>query len=276
MTTTGRGAAWRHDAALYRRLVGALLRSQMQYRASFITGTLASLGATGTELVALLILFGQFGELAGWQVGEVALLYGLASVAFGLHELVVAGFDVFPQTIRRGEFDRVLLRPVSVFVQVLASDFQLRRLGRIGQGVVALALAIAWTPIAWTPAKLLYLPLVLGCGMVMYGALTVLGAVLCFWTVQSIEIINIVTYGGTELTSYPLPIYHPALQRFFIFVVPLAFVSYFPALYLLDKPDPLGLPAWLPLATPAAAAALALVAWLAWQVGVRHYQSTGT
>lgn len=267
---------WRQDAALYRWLVGAQVRSQMQYRVSFITGTLASLGATGTELVALLILFQQFDELAGWQVGEVALLYGLASVAFGLNEMVAAGFDQFPHLIRRGEFDRLLLRPVSVFIQVLAADFQLRRVGRISQGALALGLAVAWTPIAWTPAKLLYVPLVLACGMVMYGALTVLGAVLCFWTVQSVEIVNIVTYGGAELSSYPLPIYHPALQRFFIFIVPLAFVSYFPALYLLDKPDPLGLPAWLPLAAPAATAALALVAWLAWRIGVRHYQSTGT
>jgi ABC-2 type transport system permease protein len=267
-------AAWRQDAALYRRLLGALVRSQMQYRASFLMMTFVSFAATATELLAIVLLFGRFGELAGWSMGEVALLYGLASVAFGLNEMISAGFDDFPQTIRRGEFDRVLLRPVSVFVQVLAADFQLRRLGRSSQGVLALALAFATTPIDWTPAKALYLPLAIAGGCVMFMALTVLGAVLCFWTVQSIEIINIVTYGGTEMASYPLPIYHQSLQRFFTFVVPLAFVSYFPALYLLDRTDPLGGPAWLPFATPFAA--LALAAWLAWLVGVRHYQSTGT
>ena len=117
--------------------------------------------------------------------------------------MVVAGFDVFPNTIRRGEFDRVLVRPVSVFVQVLSADFQLRRIGRIGQGVVALALGFAWTSIAWTPAKVAYLPIAVVSGAVIYGALTLLGAVLCFWTVQSIELINVVTYGGSELSSYP-------------------------------------------------------------------------
>ena len=207
-------AAWREDAALYRRLIGALVRSQMQYRASFLMMTFVSFAATATELLAIVLLFGRFGELAGWSMGEVALLYGLASVAFGLNEIVAAGFDEFPQTIRRGEFDRVLMRPVSAFVQVLAADFQLRRLGRTSQGVLALALAFATTPIDWTPAKALYLPCVIACGCVMFMALTVLGAVLCFWTVQSIEVINIVTYGGTEMASYPLPIYHavaPAL-----------------------------------------------------------------
>jgi ABC-2 type transport system permease protein len=269
-------ADWWADVTLYGRLVAARLRSQMQYRTSFALMTLVSLVSTGSELLAIMIMFNHFGELAGWRVGEVALLYGLASVAFGLNEMISDGFDLFPQTIQRGEFDRVLLRPVGVFTQVLATDFQLRRLGRIAQGLAAVALAVTWTPIAWTPAKVAYLPVVVVSGAVMFMALTVLGAVLCFWTVQSIEIINTLTYGGTELASYPLPIYHELLQRFFTFVVPLAFITYFPALYILDKPDPLGLPAWVAFLTPVAASALALVAGLAWGVGVRHYQSTGS
>src|SRR5919108_5607133 len=269
-------ADWWADAVLYRRLIGGHIRAQMQYRASFLLMTLVSIGVTGGDLLAILILFNYFGELAGWRAGEVALLYGLAMVAFGLSEMVAAGFDVFPRAIQQGEFDRVLLRPVGIFVQVLAADFQLRRLGRTAQGGLALALAMAWTPIVWTPLKVLYLLVVLVSGFVMFSALLVLGAVLCFWTVQSIEIMNTVTYGGTEMASYPLPIYHELLQRFSTFVVPLAFVSYFPALYLLDRPELQRLPGWLPGMTPVAAAMLALIAWLAWQVGVRHYQSTGS
>jgi ABC-2 type transport system permease protein len=275
-TAAGWLADWWADAVLYRRLIGARIRAQMQYRVSFLLMTLVSMVVTGSDLLAILILFNYFGELAGWRAGEVALLYGLAMVAFGLSEMVAAGFDVFPRAIQQGEFDRVLLRPVGIFVQVLAADFQLRRLGRTAQGGLALALAMAWTPIVWTPLKVLYLLVVLVSGFVMFSALLVLGAVLCFWTVQSIEIINTVTYGGTEMASYPLPIYHDLLQRFFTFVVPLAFVSYFPALYLLERPELQRLPSWLPGATPLAAALLAVTAWLAWRVGVRHYQSTGS
>jgi ABC-2 type transport system permease protein len=248
----------------------------MQYRVSFILMTLVSFVITGSDLLAILILFNYFGELAGWRAGEVALLYGLAMVAHGLSEMIAAGFDVFPRTIQQGEFDRVLLRPVGIFVQVLAADFQLRRLGRVAQGALALALAIAWTSITWTPLKVLYLLTALASGVVMFSALLVLGAVLCFWTVQSIEIVNTVTYGGTEMASYPLPIYHELLQRFFTFIVPLAFVAYFPALHLLDRPEAQDLPSWLPGMTPVAAAMLALIAWLAWRGGVRHYQSTGS
>ncbi len=113
-------AEWWADAVLYRRLIGARIRAQMQYRLSFLLMTLVSFVVTGSDLLAILILFNYFGELAGWRAGEVALLYGLAMVAFGLSEMVAAGFDLFPQAIRQGEFDRVLLRPVGIFVQVLA------------------------------------------------------------------------------------------------------------------------------------------------------------
>ncbi len=279
-TASDHGPAWldnlRADVALYRRFVGARLRSQMQYRTSFLVMTGVTFLGLATELIAILILFNRFGELAGWRVGEVALLYGLVSISFGLSEMVGAGFDQFSSAIRQGEFDRVLLRPVGVFTQVLAADFQLRRIGRIAQGAGAVALALQWTPVAWTPLKLAYLPVVVLSGAVMFTALLVLGAVLCFWTVQSIELINTLTHGGTVVTSYPLPIYHEFLQRFFTFVVPLAFVSYFPALWLLDRPEARALPPWLPFLSPVAAVGLAVVARLAWGVGVRHYRSTGS
>jgi ABC-2 type transport system permease protein len=264
------------DIALYRRFVAARVRAQMQYRASFLI--MVSITALGlaTEFLAILILFQRFDSLAGWSVGEVALLYGVASVSFGLAEMVGAGFDIFPNAIRRGEFDQVLLRPAGVFTQVLGSDFQLRRLGRIAQGLAAIIFGLSRTSIDWSAGKLLYLPVMLGSGMTMYLAMFVFGAVLCFWTVQSIELINILTNGGTELASYPLPIFHVALQRFFTFVIPLAFVSYFPALYLLDRPEAADWPAWLPFVSPFAALALVTLARLAWSFGIRHYRSTGS
>lgn len=266
----------RSDLRLYRYFVGSRLRSQMQYRASFMTMMIVTGVGISVELVAIVILLNRFGDLAGWGVGEVALLYGLASVSFGLAELAGAGFDAFPTTIRRGEFDQILLRPIGTFTQVLAADFQLRRLGRIIQGIVALVLASSWAAIDWSLPKVLLLGVTLFSGMVMFIALFVFGAALCFWTVESIEVINSVTDGGNVLSSYPLTIYHELMQRVFTFIIPLAFVSYIPAVYLLDRPEADDWPRWLPLLSPLAATLLALTATGAWTVGVRHYRSTGS
>ena len=87
---------------------------------------------------------------------------------------------------------------------------------------------------------------------------------------------NTVTYGGVETTQYPLAIYRPWLQRLFTFGVPLGCVSYFPALAIIGKPDPLGSPLWFQYAAPLIGVIFLLVALRAWRFGERHYLSTGS
>jgi ABC-2 type transport system permease protein len=106
--------------------------------------------------------------------------------------------------------------------------------------------------------------------------LFVIGATLCFWTVQPMEAINIFTYGGSELLSYPAHIYTDGLRRFFTFVVPGALLVYYPALYFLDKADPTGLPRLASFLAPLAGFGLLGAAFAFWSLGVRHYTSTGT
>ena len=97
-----------------------------------------------------------------------------------------------------------------------------------------------------------------------------------FWTVETTELINILSYGGRDMLSYPLTIYHRLMQRFFLFVVPLAFGSFVPACYLLGKSLPFGLPGEVVFAAPLLALAFAMVSRVVWHFGVRHYQSTGS
>ena len=280
MTSAGPLAAAIQDAraglSLYGWLVAAQVRSQLQYRASFALQLLSQFLASFVGFVALLLLFQRFDSLAGWSRAEVAFLYGLGGLAFGLSEVAAGSFASLSVAIQTGTFDRVLTRPVGTFVQVLASDVQLRRLGRAAQGAVALGIAIGWLEIAWTAPKLLVLASAVVSGVLIFGAIWVIGAAVTFWTVQTSEVTNVFTYGGEELVSYPLPIYADGLRRFFTFVVPLAFVTYLPALYILDRPDPLGLPYALRFCSPLVAVLFLLVARGAWEFGVRHYQSTGS
>lgn len=268
----------RDDLRLYGHLVMQQVRAQAQYKANLATDILTYFCVTFLEFSTVLILFGPFPTLAGWSVGEVALLYGLTSICFGWAELFGAGIDLFSETIRRGEFDRVLLRPAGVLLQVATSDFKLRRLGRITEGIAIVLLALRLLPhgIHWSAAKALLIALGIGSGAVIFISILLLGATLCFWTVETTELTNILTYGGREMMSWPLHIYNVGLQRFFLFVVPLAFGTYLPACYLLDRPLPFGLPPWAAFAAPATALLFGACARATWSFGVRHYQSTGS
>lgn len=266
----------RADISLYWALVRAQINAQLQYRTSFALQTISQFVVTFVDFIALLFLFHQFPSIAGWTLPEVAFLYGLGGVAFGVSDLVCGGFDSLSKQIRLGTFDRVLVRPVGTFAQVLSGDVQIRRCGRICQGAVVLSLAIGWLDITWSLDKLAVLLVAILSGIVIFTAIWVIGAAVTFWTVETSEVTNVFTYGGEALVSFPMPIYAEGIRWFFTYVVPLVFVSYLPALYILEKPDPLGLPPFLQLCSPFVALLFLAAARGCWALGVGHYQGTGS
>jgi ABC-2 type transport system permease protein len=261
---------------MWRRLVGARIRAQLQYRTSFVLDTCASFFITFIDFAAVVVLFSHFPAMEGWSLYEVALLYGISGIGMAIADMFVGHIEDINLDIRSGRFDVVLLRPAGTLIQVISSDFAIRRLGRISQAAAVLVYALVRADIAWDVGRVLMLPVAVVCAMVIFASTFVLGSCLSFWTVNSAEAANAFTYGGNYMTSYPLDIYGPWLRRIFAFVVPLAFVTYFPGLYLLDKPDPLGFPEYFQFLAPVAAIAFAAVAAFVWRTAVRHYRSTGS
>jgi ABC-2 type transport system permease protein len=258
------------------RLVAAQLRSQMQYRGSFFFQAAGQFVATGMDFVETMVFLHAFPHLNGWTLPELALLYGIGGVAFAISDMACGGFDRLSQAIQQGTFDRVLTRPASTFAQVLGADFQLRRLGRIAQAALVLGIALSLLEIVWSPLKIAVLVSAIVSGVAIFGGIWVVGAAVTFWTIQTSEVTNIFTYGGSEMIRYPISIFSDLLRRFFTFVVPLAFVSYLPGLFILNRSDPTGLPPEVQLISPLVAALFLAPAYGAWKLGVRHYQSTGS
>ncbi|NJN18730.1 MAG: ABC transporter permease [Oscillochloris sp.] len=263
--------------ALYARLVGARIRAQLQYRVSFWLDLVSFMLVTSLEFAVIAILVGRFGDIGGWNFAELALLYGLTSLAFSLAEMFGRGFDrPFELMIQQGNFDGILIRPLGAFFQILSSEFQLRRLGRSAQALIVLGFALPQLPIAWSFDRIILLPLTAISGGVIYLGLMVIGATLTFWTVRTPEVINVFTFGGEQMTSYPLSIYQEWLRSVFLFIVPVGFANYPAALYLLERNDPFGLPAWSAWCAPLVAVAFFTVALIFWRFGVGKYTSTGT
>ncbi len=273
-------AALAFNWQLYRKLIGAQVRSQMQYRSSFVLEAIAQFAGNVLDFVVVIIFFARLPSLGGWTLPEIGLLYGLSSVAFGVSDMVIAGFDYAyfgPNMVRLGEFDRVLIRPVNVFLQVLTSQFTLKRLGRIGQGVIVLGWALLALDRAWTPLQIGYMIVTIAGGVFFFAGLFIFGSGISFWTVDSLEVMNMATYGGQFLTQYPMTIYSDFLRSFFTFVIPTAFINYYPALWLLGRPDPLSGPiGLLALLAPFICVLMFSAGVALWRRGVRHYASTGS
>jgi ABC-2 type transport system permease protein len=200
----------------------------------------------------------------------------LAGCAFATADLVVGNVERLRQYVRSGLFDALLIRPLSSLAQLTAMDVATRRVGRVAFGVVMLVLAAANAPVEFTPARLVLLAVTPIAGAMIFGAVFVATATVAFWWIESGEIANGLTYGGLNFTQYPITIYGALLRRLFAYGVGFAFVAYYPTLALLDRPDPLGAPAFIGYASPAVAVVAAAAAGLMWRTGVRHYRSTGS
>jgi ABC-2 type transport system permease protein len=263
-------------AGIYLRLIGGRIRSDWQYRASFAMFTAGQFLVSFVDFLVIAVLFGQIDRLDGWEVAEVALLYGISGTAFNLSDVFVSPIEFLPVRIRLGTFDRLLTRPLGALFQLVAEEFALRRIGKLVQALAVLGVALVAVDVDWTLGRAVMVPVAIASGAVIFSAIWVIGAVLAFWTTEGGEVVNSVTYGGSFLSQYPVSIYGRWLRRLLAFVVPMAFVAYYPALYVLDRDGPLGGPSFLPFASPVIALAMALLAGAVWRWGIRHYRSTGS
>ncbi|MCY0944552.1 ABC transporter permease [Streptomyces antarcticus] len=260
----------------YGLIVAMWIRSTMTYRTSFFLSTFGNAAITLLDFVAISIMFTHVDVLGGFTLPEVALLYGSCSASLGLADLLLGNTDRIGSRIRDGSLDTMLVRPVPVLAQVAADRFALRRLGRIAQGLGLLLWAVSALDLEWTPGKVLLVPVMITAGAAIFGAVMVAGAAFQFLAGDAAEVQNSFTYGGCTMLQYPPTVFGKDLLRGVTFIVPLAFVNWLPALYLLGRPDPLGLPQWAAFVSPLVAFAVFLPASLAWRAGVRSYRSTGS
>lgn len=266
----------REGVRAYGLIAGMWVRSTMAYRASFVMTTFGNFAATFLDFVAIMLMFSRVDSLAGWSLPEVAFLYGLSAVAFGMADLLIGSMDRLGRRVRDGTLDTLLVRPAPVLAQVAADRFALRRLGRVTQGALVLGWSLSRLEVAWTPLKLLLMPVMVAGGCGIFCAVFVAGAAFQFLAQDASEVQNAFTYGGTTLLQYPPAVFTEELVRGVTFVLPLAFVNWVPAAYVLGRPYPLGLPGWTAFASPLVALACCALAGLAWRAGLRSYRSTGS
>lgn len=272
----GRAAAVAQGVSAYGLIVRMWVRSSLAYRTSFVMMAFGNFAANALDFVAIMLMFSRIDALGGFSLPEVAFLYGTSGVALGLADLLLGSIEGLGRRVRDGTLDTLLLRPAPVFAQIAADRFALRRLGRITQALLVLGWSLPRIEVDWTVGRVLMVPLMAVCGTAIFAAVFTAGAAFQFWAQDAAEVQNSFTYGGNAMLQYPPTVFAKELVRGVTFLVPLAFVNWLPALRLLGRPDPLGLPGWVDFLGPVVAALMCTGAGLAWRLGLRSYRSTGS
>ncbi len=256
---------------LYIKYLTIYLKSIMQYKVSFFLTALGPFLGSFSVFLGIYFMFHRFNSVEGFSYSEVLICFSVVLMSFSLAECFFRGFDTFSGVISNGEFDRIMIRPRNAMFQVLASKFEIARLGRTIQAAVVLLYAVLNCSVIWTADKVFTLIIMIIGGIVLFSGLFIIYASICFFTTEGLEFMNIFTDGGREYGKYPISIYGEGVLKFFTYVVPLACVQYYPLMYLIGRTKNK-----LYMLTPLAAFIFLIPCCIFWIIGVKHYKSTGS
>ena len=256
---------------LYWNLFLMNLKSQMQYRMSFFMTVLGQFLTAFASFFSLAFIFERIDAVDGFTYGQVFLCFAVVVSAFSVGELFGGGLAAFSRILGDGSFDRALVRPRPVLLQILVPNFDFTRLGLLVQAAVVLCWAVPASGVAWTVPKALALVLMIVCGAAVFFAMFLLKAACTFFTTESVQFLDIFTYGARQFGRYPFSVYGKQVLWVLTFVVPLALFQYYPLLYLVGRSSA----AWLML-LPLAAALVLVPCLLLFRFGVKRYKSTGS
>src|SRR5215213_1672385 len=262
---------WRHIGHIYIRLISQHFKAVLEYQLNFVIMLLAGVFTHVPGLIFLWLIYTRIPTIQGWSFGEVLFIYGLTIFTEGVTSLIIEGFWMLGQIVHRGELDRYLVRPVPVLVQILGSAVGLHGIGTTLIGVALIVQALARAPVLWTPTRIAATLVLLISAIVIRCAIVIVPNAIVFWAPGVNSRVAVSVAGLGDFAKYPISIYGLALQALVTLVVPYAFISFFPATYLFDKPDGT---LW-GFMVPAVAVYSVIVTLVVWRRGLRRYESAG-
>lgn len=263
----------KHLAWLYCRIQGLHLRSQLEYTADFWIGFVGSAVRHAAGLVFLWTVLKQVPQIQGWTLWELVFLYALSIIPMGMVELFYDGSVRLAETIHDGDLDRLLLRPMPAGLQVVTLTTNPQGLGTVLTGGTLLFRAMAELHLSLAPWQYLFLTVCLFSSMLLIGSLYFMVQCLAFWEpVMSLSLTSLVQ-EMTALSRFPLSLYDQVMRVLVTWVVPFAFIAYFPGAVLLGRPE---VNPWLGYGAPVVGGVVTGVAGLVWMACLRRYQGVGS
>jgi ABC-2 type transport system permease protein len=237
---------------------------------------LGSLARDSVAVVGIYFITQKFLNIGGWEMDELLFQYSLLYISYGISMLFFSGVRSVENDISSGTFDRYLVTPISIFFQaIIAKVDLLTTTSYCFLGVMLFSYSSNSTGIFWDSQKVLVLVLALSGGALIQSSLLLLGSLISFWTVKSGNAKFIVFFNIRAFSVYPINIYPKAIMYFLTFILPFAFVNYFPAKYLLEKDDAATLNSLYAYGSIIAGVIVFAIVFTIWKIGIKNYKSSG-
>lgn len=262
--------------ATYLRYWRITVLTMIEYRANFLMWMGFTLMYHGTAIAALWVTLDRFPSMNGWDFRQMAFLYALWMLGHAFHNTFFFTVGDVPTMIREGRFDRFLIRPLDPLFQALTTPQQIWP-DELFLACIFFVIAVHMAGVHVDAFFAIFSIFVTIGGALIDFGINLAIATLAFWVIRIDTLRWVAMSLEQEFTRYPISIYTHPVRLTLAFVLPFAFMNYFPATFLLKKTEnALNLAPQVGLLTPLVGALCFALAYAFWRVGLRRYQGTGS
>lgn len=250
--------------------------ARLQYRVDTLVATLAVFVRESTNIIVIYLALMKFDRINGWNVNEMLFLFSILFLTYAFVVSLFADLRDFSCMIREGRFDRLMLRPRGLLVQLILNNADLMASAGHGTlGILLFVISANNVGITWDFVTVMYYVGAIIGGILIQGGMFIIFSSLSFYFVETNSIREIFYWNMRKFAGYPISIYSKLIQGLMIYVIPFAFVNYFPAQYLLRKADMANYNEIYMYIAPVVGVVVYLAAYGFWRISVKRYKSTG-
>lgn len=256
---------------LYRVLIKQFFKTLVQSKVDFLMGLFGFFFTQVLGITFLYLIFDKIPSLNGWTLSQLIFIYGFAQIPRGIDHLFTDNIWLVAwRMVVNGDFDRYMLRPMNVFFQIICEKLQPDAIGELLIGTILIIMSLSKGIVIVDGVHIVMFIVSVIAGAVIYTSIKLFFASLSFWIKRSGPFLQ-VAYEMADFAKYPVEIYSKPIQFILTFVIPFAFVAYFPASYFLIQKS-----AFMTVGIECLIAViLSILAYSIFKIGISRYESAG-
>jgi ABC-2 type transport system permease protein len=243
----------------------------MAYRVDFFISSIGIIILNSTGLLSIWVIFQTIPSIEGWNFHELLFLYAFALLSITPLQLFFDNIWELRNYLQEGSFIKYYYKPLNILFYFISERLDIKGFANLVLGIVLLVIASSKLGLQWTFLSILGLIALLICASLVMISLMLIAASTAFWIINSFSILNFF-FKLKDFTRYPITIFNGFFKFFFTFIIPIAFVAYYPVQTIL-KPDSSSLYIYL---SPFIGILFFILAYNVWKRGVRKYDGTGS
>lgn len=249
------------------------LKRSLVYRLNFFLFVISVAPIHLIQIVFSWFIAKRFNGFDSWDGWNMIFLYSVLLVSYGIAQVFARRFRFLEDDIISGGLDIHFTKPLSILYVLVFQYLGITELfSQLIPPVFIFIVACIYNPIQWSFLKVLVLLAAIAGGAVIQMSMFLLIGCVAFWTTRSNSLEHIF-YAFKDFLNYPLHVYGQKVLAFLTYVFPLAFVNYYPCVYILGKD---GADNILNFMTVPVAVIMAAIALSVFKVALSRYNSTGS